>query len=63
LQLSARVPSSSGAVVADGGRLPDLVNFTGERRPVAAHGRVAIASDGTGEDRPYAGVLAPAQAP
>src|SRR5437870_5276807 len=39
-----------------------LVNFTGERLPVAAHGRVEIASDGTGEDRPYAGVLAPAQA-
>src|SRR5438552_3649776 len=39
-----------------------LVNFTGERVPVAAHGRVEIASDGAGEDRPYAGVLAPAQA-
>ena len=39
-----------------------LVNFTGQRLPFAAHGRVEIASDGAGEDRPYAGVLAPAQA-
>ena len=39
-----------------------LVNFTGTPLPVAAHGRVEIASDGMGEDRPYAGVLAPAQA-
>jgi len=39
-----------------------LVNFTGTPLPVAAHGRVEIASDGTGEERPYAGVLAPAQA-
>ena len=39
-----------------------LVNFTGTPLTVAAHGHVEIASDGTGEDRPYAGVLAPAQA-
>ena len=39
-----------------------LVNFTGTPLPVAAHGRVEIASDGTGDDRSYAGVLAPAQA-
>ena len=39
-----------------------LVNFTGERVAVAAHGRVEIASDGAGEGQPYAAVVAPAQA-
>ena len=39
-----------------------LVNFTGERVPVAAHGRVEIASDGAGEGQPYAGVVARGQA-
>ena len=37
-----------------------LVNFTGERVPVAAHGRVEIASDGAGEGQPYAGATTPA---
>jgi len=39
-----------------------LVNFTGERVPFPAPGRVEIASDGAGEGGPYTGELAPGQA-
>jgi len=39
-----------------------LVNFSGGQVAVAAQGRVEIASDGAGEQQPYSGVLAPAQA-
>jgi len=39
-----------------------LVNFTGERVPFAAQGRVEIASDGAGEGGPYTGELASGQA-
>lgn len=48
---------------ADGGdRRLVLVNFTDEARSVTADGRVAVASDGTGEGAPFDGTLGPSGA-